>query len=155
VNKDQFDALIDMCERKISASTERNCPLCNENLVTLGLFEKHVAKHLVEVALFTLRDGDDGDSDSESDEDEDNVLQNENEVRSKDKENTNLDVEEAKTVAAIPTVPTDGPNYRQWIPADGIREDVIQADIQRYLGPDALVKPGLETGENAVCRSAR
>jgi hypothetical protein len=36
------------------------------------------------------------------------------------------------------------PNYRCWIPGDGIRRDVIQADIQRYLGPDALVKPGVD-----------
>ena len=34
------------------------------------------------------------------------------------------------------------PNYRWWIPSDGIRRDVIQADIQRYLGPEALVRPG-------------
>jgi hypothetical protein len=32
--------------------------------------------------------------------------------------------------------------YRWWIPAAGIRSDVIQADIQRYLGPGAPVKPG-------------
>jgi hypothetical protein len=47
--------------------------------------------------------------------------------------------------------PHSGPNYRWWIPGDGIRRDVIQADIQRYLGQDALVKPGVGTGENAVC----
>ncbi|TID23332.1 hypothetical protein E6O75_ATG02968 [Venturia nashicola] len=34
------------------------------------------------------------------------------------------------------------PNYRWWIPSAGIRRDVIVADIQRYLGQDALVKPG-------------
>jgi hypothetical protein len=45
----------------------------------------------------------------------------------------------------------DPRNYRWWIPEDGIRRDVIQADIQRYLGPDALVKPGQGTGENEVC----
>jgi len=43
-----------------------------------------------------------------------------------------------------------GPNYRWWIPEDGIRRDVIQADIQRYLGPDALVKPGDGTGQDKV-----
>ncbi|KAF2430789.1 hypothetical protein EJ08DRAFT_660471 [Tothia fuscella] len=36
------------------------------------------------------------------------------------------------------------PNYKWFVPGDGIRRDVIQADIQRYLGPDALVKPGLD-----------
>lgn len=42
-------------------------------------------------------------------------------------------------------------NYRWWIPSDGIRREVIQADIQQYLGVDALVKPGISTGDNAVC----
>ncbi|KAF1973868.1 hypothetical protein BU23DRAFT_580091 [Bimuria novae-zelandiae CBS 107.79] len=36
----------------------------------------------------------------------------------------------------------------QWfVLGDGIAREVITADIQRYLGPDALVKPGLGTGE--------
>ncbi|KAF2418489.1 hypothetical protein EJ08DRAFT_703076 [Tothia fuscella] len=34
------------------------------------------------------------------------------------------------------------PNYRWFIPAEGIRRDVIEAHIELYLGPDALVKPG-------------
>ncbi|KAF2437157.1 HET-domain-containing protein [Tothia fuscella] len=33
-------------------------------------------------------------------------------------------------------------HYRWWIPGDGIREDVITADIQPYLGADSWVKPG-------------
>lgn len=32
-------------------------------------------------------------------------------------------------------------------PVDGIAREVIAADIQRYLGPDALVRPGQGTGE--------
>ncbi|KAH7361177.1 hypothetical protein BKA66DRAFT_215489 [Pyrenochaeta sp. MPI-SDFR-AT-0127] len=36
----------------------------------------------------------------------------------------------------------------QWFVAgDGIAREVITADIQRYLGPDALVRPGVGTGE--------
>ncbi|KAF2397983.1 hypothetical protein EJ06DRAFT_118365 [Trichodelitschia bisporula] len=35
-----------------------------------------------------------------------------------------------------------GPNYRWWIPAEGIHRQVIQADIQRYLGPEACMRPG-------------
>jgi hypothetical protein len=35
----------------------------------------------------------------------------------------------------------------QWfVPADGIDRHVITADIQRYLGPDALVRPGESDG---------
>ncbi|KIW00747.1 uncharacterized protein PV09_07730 [Verruconis gallopava] len=46
------------------------------------------------------------------------------------------------------TATTSGPNYKWWIPAAGIRRDVIQADIQRYLGDDALVRPGEGREEN-------
>jgi hypothetical protein len=39
----------------------------------------------------------------------------------------------------------------QWFVAgDGIAREVITADIQRYLGPDALVRPGVGTGEYQV-----
>jgi hypothetical protein len=39
----------------------------------------------------------------------------------------------------------------QWfVPGDGIAREVITADIQRYLGPDALVRPGPGTGEYEV-----
>jgi hypothetical protein len=35
----------------------------------------------------------------------------------------------------------------QWfVPGKGIAREVITADIQRYLGPDALVRPGIGTG---------
>jgi len=51
-------------------------------------------------------------------------------------------------MAAMPT--------RQWFqPGEGIAREVITADIQRYLGPDALVRPGEGTGEYEVCLSIR
>lgn len=43
---------------------------------------------------------------------------------------------------------------RQWfVPGDGIDRHVISADIQRYLGNDATVRPGKGTGEHAVSTS--
>ena len=52
------------------------------------------------------------------------------------------------TMSAMPT--------RQWFqPGEGIAREVITADIQRYLGPDALVRPGEGTGEYEVCLSIR
>lgn len=37
---------------------------------------------------------------------------------------------------------------KQWfLPGNGIAREVITADIQRYLGPDATVRPGIGTGE--------
>jgi len=42
----------------------------------------------------------------------------------------------------------------QWfVPGEGIAREVITADIQRYLGPDALVRPGAGTGDFEVRRS--
>jgi hypothetical protein len=45
---------------------------------------------------------------------------------------------------------TQGPNYRWWVPAEGISRAVITAEIQRYLGHDALVRPGPGKGEDEV-----
>lgn len=40
---------------------------------------------------------------------------------------------------------------RQWfVPGDGIDRHVISADIQRYLGNDATVRPGVGTGQDEV-----
>ena len=40
---------------------------------------------------------------------------------------------------------------RQWfISGDGIDRHVISADIQRYLGNDATVRPGVGNGDNDV-----
>lgn len=45
---------------------------------------------------------------------------------------------------------------RQWfIPAEGIDRHVISADIQRYLGNDATVRPGPGTGEHEVRQQAK
>lgn len=42
------------------------------------------------------------------------------------------------------------PRQNQWfLPGDGIAREVITADIQRYLGPSALVRPGVGTGDHA------
>lgn len=43
-----------------------------------------------------------------------------------------------------------GRNWRWWIPAEGISGEVIQADITRYLGPEAVVRPGGGIEENQV-----
>jgi len=39
-------------------------------------------------------------------------------------------------------------DYKWFTPGDGIAREVITADIQRYLGRDALVKPGFGVGEH-------
>lgn len=54
-----------------------------------------------------------------------------------------------RPLAQPPLAP--GPNFQWWIPQNGIRRDVIQADIRLYLGQDALVKSGEGIGEDSVC----
>jgi hypothetical protein len=50
------------------------------------------------------------------------------------------------TMSALPT------RQNQWFqPGEGIAREVITADIQRYLGNDALVRPGEGTGDYEVC----
>ena len=42
--------------------------------------------------------------------------------------------------------------HHQWfIPAEGIDRDVISANIQKYLGPDATVRPGTNEGVRVYC----
>lgn len=54
----------------------------------------------------------------------------------------------------MPTMPQE--IARQWfVPGEGIDRHVISADIQRYLGNDATVRPGVGTGENQVSHSHR
>ena len=56
----------------------------------------------------------------------------------------------APSVASTFTMP-GGEIARQWfIPGEGIDRHVISADIQRYLGNDATVRPGQGSGENQV-----
>lgn len=44
---------------------------------------------------------------------------------------------------------------RNWFqPGEGIAREVITADIQRYLGPDALVKPGHKDDKEVGCLNA-
>lgn len=61
---------VDLCERTADPTAPKDCPLCNETLGSSKPFHKHVAKHLVEVALFTLRDDCDDQSNDEGEDDD-------------------------------------------------------------------------------------
>jgi hypothetical protein len=45
---------------------------------------------------------------------------------------------------------TDFPNFRWWIPSEGISRTVIHREIQHYLGSDALQRPGVGKGKDEV-----
>jgi uncharacterized Zn-finger protein len=120
------------------------CPLCKYEIVSETL-EKHIAKHLQELALFPISMGSV----------EEDVLAdplNTGSRRSQSPEGTAHDYFEAAE-----SKESDRPNVRHaeeisprplptndyFLPGEGIDREVITADICRYLGPDALVRPYL------------
>jgi len=75
VDKEQIDSLVSISERRVTFSKPKQCPFCNDILDNLKAFDKHVSKHLVEIALFALPGEDEENEDKEeeegSEEDED------------------------------------------------------------------------------------
>jgi hypothetical protein len=41
-------------------------------------------------------------------------------------------------------ISTPNSTYRWWIPKQGIHENIIKAEVQPYLGPEAVVAPGVD-----------
>jgi hypothetical protein len=50
-----------------------------------------------------------------------------------------------------PTVESTLPNFRWWIPSEGISRAVLQKNIQHWLGRDAVARPGNGRGKDEVC----
>jgi hypothetical protein len=50
----QLPALAEMCEGPVDAASETSCPLCREHIVGIKKLEKHIGRHMEEVALFAL-----------------------------------------------------------------------------------------------------
>ena len=73
ISKEQLPTFVDMCATPLSATTEIECPLCKEPVRGVKQFEKHLGRHLEEIALFALPQsllGDAEDSDEESDDED-------------------------------------------------------------------------------------
>ncbi|MCJ1392199.1 hypothetical protein MMC18_005066 [Xylographa bjoerkii] len=67
----QLSTFIDMCSVPMNATRETECPLCENSILGSKRFEKHLGRHLEEIALFALpqslfEDGDDLESDDSS-----------------------------------------------------------------------------------------
>jgi hypothetical protein len=64
----QITALTEVCHRPVGQNTDQECPLCLEVLYSLQQLCRHLARHLEELALFSLpRDRNDEDQDDDSD----------------------------------------------------------------------------------------
>jgi uncharacterized Zn-finger protein len=118
------------------------CPLCKSKIAS-SMLEKHVANHLQELALFSISMG-------AVEEDASADPLNTSPRRSQSSEETaHGDFEAAESKES------DRPNVRHaeemsprlaplndyFIPGEGISREVITADICRYLGSNALVRP--------------
>lgn len=159
--------------KKPSLSDEAHCPLCDQRM-TLRLLQRHAARHQEQFALFALPPNLEATEDEPQDDEHQSVDMNEWQDEELSDVSDTVDAEDLADVnnptdgdfsdasddedasvsrtdpqdintsrSAIGSVPTN-----QWfVPGDGIDEEVIDADIQRYLGPDALVRPGFGTDE--------
>jgi hypothetical protein len=52
----------------------------------------------------------------------------------------------------LPAPPASNRQNEYFVPRDGIDREVITADVCRYLGNDALVRPGVYEVIAALCR---
>ncbi|KAF9895259.1 hypothetical protein FE257_000161 [Aspergillus nanangensis] len=116
------------------ALTNYECVFC-QNRLRPAEIEKHLARHLEELALFALPHYD------VEDEDPNDVPDHPNKEESGDSATDDDD----RPATVEPPVERMRQN-EYFVPGDGINRDVIQADICRYLGNDALVRPGAHNG---------
>jgi hypothetical protein len=143
-----FSRRRDWIDHHMHHSTESyklDCPFCGGSYSNARSCWNHIANHQEQLALFVLAQEvlDSEDEDSE-DEDSDEV----NIKPSSEPETMEIDNEYIDNA-----VQNEGnllPEYRWWIRSEGISRAVISREIQRYLGPDALVKPGTGRGRDEV-----
>jgi hypothetical protein len=118
------------------------CPLCGKPVGNGRLqITKHLARHMEQIAEIAIPLEPDSESESELGPKDVNEGYPP-EILHPDAESTQKD-----TVRTTPTLR----GYRQrqfFLPGNGIRREVITADIPRYLGPDALVRPGVHDVSN-------
>ncbi|KAF2436168.1 hypothetical protein EJ08DRAFT_692052 [Tothia fuscella] len=70
--------------------------------------------------------------------------------RSRISSNGNLEYlwQDVTVLFTVLSVSSKFEDYRRWIPADNILREVIEVDIQRYLGLEAVVLPGRDDAGN-------
>ncbi|KAK2762794.1 hypothetical protein FQN54_000969 [Arachnomyces sp. PD_36] len=116
-----------------------SCPLCPEVSPSIGQLEKHLGRHLLEIALFALPSYEDNEGDEESaglEDDSDTI----------DDKMSNV-IEDSKAESErLNDYFHDG---------EGISRTVLEAYIHRYLGNDALAIPGTHQGRHGYVIRAR
>ncbi|KAF5597623.1 zinc finger transcription factor ace1 [Fusarium subglutinans] len=154
VNTTDLDALVYLSQKPMDISRGVPCPFCAEMMRSASQYQRHVGRHQEQLALFALPTVESDDKDergSESDLSEGSVDM----ISNQDKRGDDTkQPEEPLNSHSIPetgvhTLPpkesNTGGTGRQkeyFLPRDGIAREVIAADICRYLGNDALVRPG-------------
>lgn len=155
----ELAAMISLSEQPLNIRSGVSCPICGVTLDSARQYQSHVGRHQEQLALFALPDLE---SNDDSDTDDEEALAVESvetrSDRSETDENKNVPLEDptpsssAQEIPDDPRTPFDNrrmPEHdyhsRQneyFVPRDGIDREVITADICRYLGSDALVRPG-------------
>jgi hypothetical protein len=131
------------------------CPICAEIMRSAPQYQRHVGRHQEQLALFALPTVESDDRDevgSETDSSAGSMVM----IDSKDEQGDDTkQPEELPTSHSMPGTdeksampPNDlrnsgtGRQNEYFVPREGIDREVIAADICRYLGNDAFVRPG-------------
>ncbi|KAF5600434.1 hypothetical protein FPANT_2390, partial [Fusarium pseudoanthophilum] len=149
------NALVYLSQKPMDIKQGIPCPICAEIMRSAPQYQHHVGRHQEQLALFALPTVESDDEDeigSESDSSAGSIVmidgQDERGDDSKQPEEppTSHSMPGADEKSAVP--PDDlrssrtGRQNEYFVPREGIDREVISADICRYLGNDALVRPG-------------
>lgn len=130
VNTNDLDALVYLSQKPMDIKQGIPCPICAEIMRSASQYQRHVGRHQEKLALFALPTVESDDKDglgSESDSSAESMVM----IDSQDERDDH-------------TKQPEEPNRQNeyFLPRQGIDREVISADICRYLGNDALVRPG-------------
>ncbi|KAF5665566.1 hypothetical protein FCIRC_10493 [Fusarium circinatum] len=151
---DTRNAFVYLSQKPIDISQGVPCPICAEMMRSVSQYQRHVGRHQEQLALFALptvelEDKDQGGSESDLSEESVDMISNQDERGDDTKQPEKPPISDSMPETGVHALPPEGSNTggtgRQneyFIPRDGIDREVIAADICRYLGNDALVRPG-------------
>lgn len=156
----EIAAMISLSEKPLDIRSGISCPICGVNLNSARQYQSHVGRHQEQLALFALPELEtNGDSDPEdegnSDSDSINVESDHsdtNEIQEEPREDQtwSSSLRDFLVDSRDPSIHIQkgilsgyDKQNKYFVPRDGIDREVITADICRYLGNDALMRPDL------------
>jgi hypothetical protein len=164
----ELSAIIRLNKKPLDFSQGLTCPLCDVKIDSAKEYQRHVGRHQEQLALFSLPGLDSKNEADAGDEENSGV---ESVASDYDEISDNDDIFENDPPLPPPSMHGTSHNYpsrpdnladtieqfvqrynnratgtgrwnEYFLPRDGIDREVISADICRYLGNDATVRPG-------------